>query len=307
MARNEATDDIKVRARRADAPAKGRKPAQAPAGQGGGKRQSTGRFKTGLIFSLAVVICTLASDISTAILCAALAVLCAYELFGLLRSDAKLPNEWIGVTAAALCPLVYFWLGMMGILLLVLVLVVGTAGWYVMYARARFTDVSATVFGALYTGMLLTSYVVIRTAVPGIWGGVLTVAVILSIWANDTMAYVWGSRLGRHRMAPRISPKKSWEGCIAGLVGSIVIWEILPFIPGVEIAAIPAAICAVVTGICSIIGDLVESRIKRAAGKKDSGTLLKGHGGFFDRCDAMILGGAAAAVCLMVCGVVPLF
>ncbi len=268
------------------------------------KRQSTGRFKTGLVFSVVVLACLLASDISTVALVVALAALCSFELFALLRSDAKLPNEWIGVTGSALYPVMYVWLNIEGILLLTLILTVIIMVWYVFSPQARVTDAAVTVFGALYTGLMLTSMVIIRTSIDGIWGGFLAVAVVFSVWANDTMAYVWGSRLGSHKMAPRISPKKSWEGCVAGLVGSVVIWMAVPFIPGVSIPFAGAVVCGVVSGVFSVLGDLAESRVKRAAGKKDSGTLLPGHGGFLDRCDALIMGSAASAMCLIIAGVV---
>ncbi len=267
-------------------------------------RQSTGRFKTGLVFSVVVLACLLANDISTVVLATALSALCSFELFALLRSDAKLPNEWIGVTGAALYPLAYVWLGVNGMLFLTLLLTATIMVWYVASPKARVTDAAVTVFGAIYTGFMLTSIVVIRTGVEGTWGGILAVAVVFSVWTNDTMAYVWGSRLGCHRMAPRISPKKSWEGCVAGLIGSVVIWLAVPFVPGVQLSFPVAIACGVVSGVFSVLGDLAESRVKRASGKKDSGTLLPGHGGFLDRCDALIMGCAASAMCLMIAGVI---
>lgn len=268
------------------------------------ERKSTGRFKTGLIFSAAVLLCLLLSDISTVILATVLTAFCAFEFFALLRSDAKLPNEWIGLVGAALYPLSYVWIGIKGMLLLTVILTVVSMIWHVAYPKARITDVAVTVFGALYTGFMLSSIVIIRMGIEGFWGGLLAVGVVFSVWANDTMAYVWGSRLGRNRMAPRISPKKSWEGCVAGLIGSVIIWLAFPFIPGVSLSFVAAAICGFITGVFSVLGDLAESRVKRAAGKKDSGVLLPGHGGFLDRCDALIMGSAASALCLIIVGVI---
>ncbi|MGI6216241.1 MAG: phosphatidate cytidylyltransferase, partial [Coriobacteriales bacterium] len=210
------------------------------------KRKSTGRFKTGAIFGAIVLACLLISDITTVILIVVLAAMCCYELCALLRSDAKLPNEWIGVVGAALYPIVFVWIGYYGILLLTLMIIAVVLGWYVAYPRARITDAAITVFSSLYTGLMLTSIVMIRLSQPGIWGGVLATIVIFAIWGNDTMAFVWGSRLGRHRMAPRISPKKSWEGCAAGLVGSTVIWVFMCFVPGVNLPLYAAIISGLV-------------------------------------------------------------
>lgn len=267
---------------------------------------STGRFKTGFIFSGSVLACTLIGDITTLIMVMVLAGFCTYELCALLRSDAKLPNEWIAVVAAVLYPPCYYWFGISGFLPLTIIVCIAALVWYVAYPRARITDVAGTVFSSLYTGMMLTSLVIVRMALPGIWGGLLATIVIFSVWTNDTMAYAWGSRLGRHRMAPRISPKKSWEGCVAGIIGSFAIWMFAPFIPGVTLTFVDAGVIGIVSGMLAVLGDLSESRIKRAAGKKDSGNALPGHGGFFDRCDALILGSAAAAVMLMLFGIVPM-
>lgn len=300
------TDNDRAKASPSNAPSAG--PAGKAEGKGGTKanktHQSTGRFATGFVFSASVLACLLISDVTTVIMVAVIAALCCMELCALLRYDAKLPNEWISVVAAVLYPLFYVWMGLNGFLVLTLVLVVVTMVWYIAYPQARITDVAVTVFSSIYTGLLLSSLVIVRFTLDGIWGGLLAAVVVFSVWANDTMAYVWGSRLGRHRMAPRISPKKSWEGCVAGLLGSVVIWLIACFIPGVQLPYYAAVICGLVTGSCAVVGDLSVSRIKRAAGRKDSGHALKGHGGFLDRCDALILGSATSIVCLMAFGIV---
>lgn len=282
---------------------KGRKRGKAKKAEKPKTHESTGRFRTGFIFSASVLACLLISRATTVIMVAVIAALCCMELCALLRSDAKLPNEWIAVVAAVLYPFSYVWMELDGCLLLTMVLVIVSLIWYVAYPLARITDVAVTVFCAIYTGLLLSSLVVVRSTLPGIWGGVMAAVVVFSVWANDTMAYVWGSRLGRHRMAPRISPNKSWEGCVAGLIGSVAIWIIMCFVPGVNLPLYAAVICGLISGSCAVLGDLTVSRIKRAAGKKDSGHALKGHGGFLDRCDALILGSATSVVCLMFFGV----
>ncbi|MFP5288155.1 MAG: phosphatidate cytidylyltransferase, partial [Thermoanaerobaculia bacterium] len=107
------------------------------------------------------------------------------------------------------------------------------------------------------------------------------------VWLGDTAAYYVGSRIGRHKMAPTISPKKSWEGAAAGFftgVAAAAVWSAL------RMDRIDLRILAVasLTAAAAQIGDLVESMIKRGAGVKDSGTVLPGHGGVLDRLDAML-------------------
>jgi phosphatidate cytidylyltransferase len=110
------------------------------------------------------------------------------------------------------------------------------------------------------------------------------------VWANDSFAYLVGSTLGRHKMAPRISPKKSWEGFAAGMAGSIAVWVAVALLfPNIGVTVALALSIGFVVGVAVFVGDLFESRMKREAGVKDSGTLLPGHGGFLDRLDSLIL------------------
>jgi phosphatidate cytidylyltransferase len=107
------------------------------------------------------------------------------------------------------------------------------------------------------------------------------------VWLGDTAAYYVGTRFGRHRLAPVVSPKKSWEGAIAGLATSILstaVWSLW------RLDRLDLALVAIggATAISGQLGDLVESIWKRGAGVKDSGGLLPGHGGLLDRMDAMI-------------------
>jgi phosphatidate cytidylyltransferase len=220
----------------------------------------------------------------------------------MLRSDAKLPNELIGTVASALYPLSYWLWGFNGVLSLTTAFAVVLLIWYVFYTHARITDVAVTIFGALYTGLMLTSFVLIRGLIPDFWGGVLAFGIILSVWANDALAFFVGSAIGKHKMAPRISPAKTWEGFLAGMAASVIVWCLLPLIPGINLNWIWAVAGGLICGWIGILGDLVESRIKRSTGHKDSGILLPGHGGFLDRCDSMLVVGATAMLILRIAG-----
>lgn len=116
----------------------------------------------------------------------------------------------------------------------------------------------------------------------------LLILLFAIVWLGDTAAYYVGSRIGRHKMAPTISPKKSWEGAAAGFVVSLLAaaaWMLLRREEGIHLGLLAVA---GVTAVAAQIGDLVESMIKRGAGVKDSGSILPGHGGFLDRIDALL-------------------
>jgi phosphatidate cytidylyltransferase len=118
------------------------------------------------------------------------------------------------------------------------------------------------------------------------FGSTIPIAIILSIWINDTMAYIVGSLIGKTPFS-KISPKKTWEGTIGGAILCIVVIAAIAYFSNllpVKDAAIIAALCA----IFGTIGDLFESKLKRMANVKDSGSIMPGHGGFLDRFDSLL-------------------
>ena len=143
----------------------------------------------------------------------------------------------------------------------------------------------------------------LRDAVPGFAGALLSVGVCASLWVSDSFAYIVGSRIGKHKMVPKISPKKSWEGFVGGILGSVLIWLILWATHFFKLSLPYALLCGVVVSILGVIGDLIESRIKRCVGVKDSGNLIPGHGGMLDRSDSLIFGCITAQLMLMIGGV----
>jgi CDP-diglyceride synthetase len=118
---------------------------------------------------------------------------------------------------------------------------------------------------------------------------------VLSTWAADVAAYLVGSAVGRRKLAPSISPGKTWEGTFAGFAASALIVLAMAAIFGLP--RVPAAIVAVGIGLVGLAGDLLESYVKRRAGVKDSGTILPGHGGVLDRLDSLV---AASTFVLLV-------
>lgn len=216
-----------------------------------------------------------------------MAGIAAAEFYTMERREARLPNEFFGVAAAAAMPVAAAIWGLQGLSAVVTALIAASLVWHTIFLRVRTADTAITVFGAVYTGFLLAYLILVRQFENGL---VLSLALVLSVWVSDVFAYFFGSMLGKHRLAPKISPKKSWEGFFAGAVGAVAVWALLPFCPASGPITWPQAlITGVAVAISSVIGDLAESRMKREAGVKDSGASLPGHGGFLDRLDSLIL------------------
>ena len=136
-------------------------------------------------------------------------------------------------------------------------------------------------------------------------GAVWLLYVMILVWGADSGAYMFGKMFGKHKLAPRTSPKKSWEGFIAGLVGSAAFWCLMTLIPGVTMSIPQAMAFGLISGLMGVLGDLAESRIKRNSGFKDSGTIMPGHGGLLDRCDSLFLVAVTSAILLLGFGCIP--
>ncbi len=116
----------------------------------------------------------------------------------------------------------------------------------------------------------------------------LLLVFLVIVWSGDTAAWVVGNAIGRHKLAPVVSPGKSWEGAVAGLLAGLLVMAVWSLLRLGELR-LELLVLAAVTAVVAQLGDLVESVIKRGAGVKDSSNLLPGHGGFFDRLDALLL------------------
>lgn len=261
------------------------------------------RTTSGAIYAIVIFACLYLGPLATSIMVTAMAWLCCSEFFRMSRMAGKAPNEIVGLGAAIAFPLAAHLWGPVGIPVVSFFVMVIVSCWYVVTPRANIADVALTVFGPIYTSLMFSCVVLIRESDPGNSGALLTLGVIGSIWANDAAAYFVGSRFGAHKMAPRISPHKSWEGFFGGLLGSVFIWFLVGILH-VEGANLPMCLVAgVVVGIAGVLGDLFESRIKRGVGVKDSGNVMPGHGGLLDRSDSLLFGGMVAYVILLVGGI----
>jgi len=172
--------------------------------------------------------------------------------------------------------------------------------------RAGYPAAAASVFAFSYIALPMGMLVQLRQQAAGAF---YVLYLLLVVWAGDIFAYFVGKSMGRHLMAPRISPKKTWEGAVASVVASVAVgWTLFHYaLPlssnmlrvgliqrrdglfGLEQPAMgPIIALTIILNIAAQLGDLVESLIKRGAGVKDSGAILPGHGGMLDRIDAML-------------------
>jgi phosphatidate cytidylyltransferase len=155
------------------------------------------------------------------------------------------------------------------------------------------TNIAVTVLGVMYVGWLASHFVLLRE-LPGRlgvdpdYGARLVFFAALVIWVCDTAAYVVGITFGRHKLIPRVSPAKTWEGAVGGtLGGALAGWACaVAFLPFITPSS--GALMGLVSAVLGQLGDLVESLLKRDAGIKDSAELIPGHGGILDRVDSLL-------------------
>jgi phosphatidate cytidylyltransferase len=171
--------------------------------------------------------------------------------------------------------------------------------------RAVLGGAGASLLSLFYIGLPLVGMISIRSQAEG---SVLLLYMFLVVWCGDIAAYYAGRAFGKHKLAPRISPGKTWEGALASVVASAIVGTLIlvygdgfrSFLFSIRLAHAPSVFpmsgtiwwmalpCSVGVNIAAQLGDLVESMLKRGAGVKDSGTLVPGHGGVLDRIDALL-------------------
>lgn len=162
---------------------------------------------------------------------------------------------------------------------------------YELGAPASGTDFVITLSGTLYLGGLGGYLITLRNLPDGLWW---TALILSSIWLADSGAYIAGRTLGRHPMAPRLSPKKTWEGFAGGVLGGALFSGLLSIFwglgagPASHITWQTGALLGAITGLVGPIGDLGISMFKRQTGMKDTGAVIAGHGGVLDRIDSWL-------------------
>jgi phosphatidate cytidylyltransferase len=167
--------------------------------------------------------------------------------------------------------------------------------------QAATTSFGVTLLGAVWVGAGIGCLLLIRE-IPefGFWA---VMTVLFTVFAADTGAFFVGRAFGRHRMAPAISPNKSWEGFVGGVLAAVGIAFVILYPDRDEFLSIPQSLLlGLVIALAAVLGDLFESAVKRDLEVKDSGRVLGGHGGMLDRLDSLLWAGPAAYFTILAFG-----
>lgn len=257
------------------------------------------RVVSGLLLFPLLVWVTWIGGLPFTLLLALAAALAAFELTGLL-TPIGVP-EAFGILVAGLLPLGPWWAldhrpvdtyipVVMAVAAMVLLVLNLFRPGPIEHAPKR---VAISALSWLYCGILISTVVALRLNFGFAW----VILAFVVTWLNDTLAYFAGRFFGKHPLYPKVSPKKTWEGFAGGVVGSVLgalgtkaVFLVAPSPKGEEFGLTLAGCLAVGLGAAVLgpLGDLAESMLKRAAGVKDSGRLIPGHGGLLDRIDALL-------------------
>ncbi len=252
-------------------------------------------FKTRLLSGIVLVILAVLLIISggSVLLFSTLVISCIgmFELYRVFQVEKSLLAV-IGYLAAVVFYCQLKWNFLPDILMLFLGFMILLMFIYVFsYPRYKADQVMAVFFGMFYVAVMLSYVYQIRMLERGVY---LAFLVFLCSWGCDTCAYCVGVLIGKHKMSPQLSPKKSIEGAVGGVLGSALLTSMYCFIfrkpmalSGSDIGIL--ALIAAIAGLISMVGDLTASAIKRNYDIKDYGHLIPGHGGILDRFDSMII------------------
>jgi phosphatidate cytidylyltransferase len=260
------------------------------------------RILTALIL-IPLVLCLvfLGSRLMVTLVVADVAALAAWEFIRLAqKSGANPPRVALLVAVLALFFFNYLWPDQTAAILGILSLSLIVYCTFFSPVEEMLADVATAIFGLFYTGMTLLALPALREDTE-FNGATLVTFLLCVVWAGDIAALYIGKSLGKHKLAPTLSPNKTWEGAIGSVLGSVLVtagllglanllagWNIERLSFHGEVWYYWLAL-AVLINVAAQVGDLAESALKRSVGVKDSGSLLPGHGGVLDRIDALLL------------------
>ncbi|MCH2042588.1 MAG: phosphatidate cytidylyltransferase [Saprospiraceae bacterium] len=260
------------------------------------------RAITGLTFVGVMIGLTLAHPLACAILFFLVAALCIYEFSGLIlvqdgSSTTNLSRRILAMTVGLYLPLIALIQSLISVSPTSLVIygvpitlfLFSSLFLFELFGKSAqpFPNIGFSFLGMFYIGLPLSLVIGLSTSIPQ--GNFLVLSILFMIWAGDTGAYMLGSQIGKNKMFPRISPGKTWEGTMGGVASAIIVAVLCSLVfKDIPLQLWQWMILGAICAVFGILGDLVESMLKRSLGIKDSGNILPGHGGFLDRFDSFI-------------------
>lgn len=217
------------------------------------------------------------------------------EFYQIQKNKNIYPQNYLGILAGLILLLgiqtgKWFFAGLFLLIILILIL----SGEMFRKQKNASTNIGVTLLGILYVPLLLGAFLYLRSFIDFIYpqvtnaGFIFIFILFASIWICDTFAYFFGKRFGKHKLYQKVSPNKTIEGGLAGLIGSIIVFLVVKVAFILPISWPAVIVFGITVGTIGQLGDLVESWFKRDVGVKDSSAFLPGHGGLLDRFDSLI-------------------
>lgn len=242
-----------------------------------------------ILLAITIAVVVLGGDILFAVLFL-ISFIGMTELYRIVKIDRAFPGILGYMAGITFYLLLYFDLGQYQMILFISYLILLMFAYVFGFPRFTTEQISVAFFGLFYVGIMLSYIYQVRMLEDG---GLIVWLIFIGAWGSDTCAYLVGILIGKHKVAPKLSPKKSIEGCIGGVVGAAligVVYATLIQSRMTETASLQLvfALIGAASSVLSQIGDLAASAIKRNHDIKDYGTLIPGHGGVLDRFDSII-------------------
>lgn len=250
------------------------------------------RAITGLFFIIVLIGALLLGEVVFTVFFSLIGIGALYEFYGIVKSNENKPNVILGMLSAVvlatlvvlhcvgIIPFKFVWLF---IPCFVLIFIVS------LYQKSKlpFNDIAYTILGIIYACIPFLFFVALGF-IKGNFNPYIPLGFLIILWANDTGAYLSGRSFGKHKLFERISPNKTWEGFVGGVLFAMLIALNLEQYFG-SLQKWEWVTMAAIIGVFGTLGDLVESMLKRSLGVKDSGNILPGHGGLLDRFDGLLI------------------
>ena len=248
------------------------------------------RFRSAVILTIITLAALIVGDYLLFGILLVISLIGVRELYKVFKMENSILGAIGYLAVVAWYSLLVFDLGDNALFMLILMLMVVMATFVFTYPKFETEQVMASIFGVIYVAVMLSYMYQVRMLEDGFW---LVWLIFIGSWISDTAAYCVGMLIGKHKLSPVVSPKKSIEGSVGGIVGSALVGAIYAFAiqdklhmginPVLAFTVIGAA-----SSVISQVGDLAASAIKRKHDIKDYGTLIPGHGGILDRFDSVI-------------------